>query len=215
MRWRQPRGLDEAGHARREVVQDQDVTCGACMAWATRKLRDGQDEESHLREVQVNVGGPGSPLPRHRHVRGRFCGVERGNECARRRERRGHGPGAGGPDRSSPPSRASGRSSRLCGVLGLPERLGHSVKLLSISRNTAGEGAWAPDPVSRSGRSCTAQAIWWRFPAWVAAVLTAAAITSAGRLGSMPATTSVTISIGSDPPVSPVPGLHLLHRGCP
>jgi hypothetical protein len=82
---------------------------------------------------------------------------------------------------------------------------------LSISRSTGGTGDSAPAPVSSPGWSCTAQASWWRLPAWAAAVFTAAVTASADTAGSSVVTPSITISTGSRPPSNPVPGPHLLH----
>ena len=39
----------------------------------------------------------------------------------------------------------------------------------AVVRYTDGTGVSAPAPVSRAGRSCSAQASWWRLPAWEAA----------------------------------------------
>ena len=81
---------------------------------------------------------------------------------------------------------------------------------LPISRSTDGTGVSAPAPVSRAGRSCSAQASWWRLPAWEAAAFTAAATIPGGRAGSMAETILATVSTGSGPP-----GPHRVHRGRP
>ena len=66
-----------------------------------------------------------------------------------------------------------------------------------MSRSTAATGEAAPSPVSRPGRSCSAQASLRRCPGCRAASRTAAATTSAVRLESIVLTTRTTASTGS------------------
>ena len=79
----------------------------------------------------------------------------------------------------------------------------------SISRSTAGMGASAPAPVSRSGRSCNTQANRWRCPTRGTAADTASAIWPAASVGSTPSTMSTIRSTGS----RPSSGGHCAHRG--
>ena len=67
-----------------------------------------------------------------------------------------------------------------------------------MSRSTEGTPAWAPAPVSNSGRSCTAQASWFRRPA--RAALSIATVTTAeSRTGSIAVMIPRRICIESTP----------------
>ncbi len=75
----------------------------------------------------------------------------------------------------------------------------------SISFSTLSTGAWAPAPVSRSGRSASAHASRRRAPARGVIASTAAVTVSMLRAGSMPRTISVTTARGSRSSSGPHP----------
>jgi hypothetical protein len=93
----------------------------------------------------------------------------------------------------------------------------------SINRSTGGTDACAPAPVSRSGRSCNAQARRCRCPTCGAAAAAAAAITSSGSVWSARATTSTISGVGSRPSSrghcehlgAPSRSRQLTRRSCP